>query len=237
MTAQFTSQSSPTKRKANKAIGKRTGGKPVRKLQTPRGMGLQTETEEEKKTNRSPEKDDDSSSTSEDPISPSPKRQNQKNTPLAIATSKSTRNRQATLATALGNSIPISTIQIASATGEKLSEIDSPQEKSSSQDYPSLKSLIQEMGFAEKNPEYKACVKFIEAISPKHKPTTTSNVTDLTSPTEVEDETTENNDILFVNRKNTAVNEQEGKQPQNDEEDGTSDDNFDNNTAETRGEK
>ena len=49
-----TSQSSPTKRKANKAAGKRTGGKPVRKLQTPRGMSLQTETEQE--TNKSPEK-------------------------------------------------------------------------------------------------------------------------------------------------------------------------------------
>ena len=30
-----TSQSSPTRRKANKATGKRTGGKPVRKLQKP----------------------------------------------------------------------------------------------------------------------------------------------------------------------------------------------------------
>ena len=79
------SRSSPTKRKAT---GKRTGGKPVRKLQTPRGLSLQTETEHE--TNKSPEKDDDSSSTSEEPISPSPKRQNQKNTPPATATRKST---------------------------------------------------------------------------------------------------------------------------------------------------
>ena len=38
--AQSTSQSSPTKRKANKATGKKTGGKPVRKLQTPREMSL-----------------------------------------------------------------------------------------------------------------------------------------------------------------------------------------------------
>ena len=74
-----TSQSSLTKRKANEATGKRTGGKPKRKIQTPRRMSLQTETEQE--TNKSPEKNDDSSSTSEEPISPSPKRQNQKYTP------------------------------------------------------------------------------------------------------------------------------------------------------------
>ena len=61
----------------------------------------------------------------EEPIAPSPKRQNQKNTPPATATIKSTKNRQATLATALGNPIPISTIQIASATGKKQFEIDS----------------------------------------------------------------------------------------------------------------
>ena len=115
------SQSNPTKRKAT---GKRIGGKPVGKLQTPRGMSLQTETKME--TNKSPEKDDDSSSMSEEPITPSPKRQNQKNTPPATATSKSTRNRQATLVTALCSPIPICTIQIASATGKKQFEIDSP---------------------------------------------------------------------------------------------------------------
>ena len=37
------SQSSPIRRKAT---GKRTGGKPTRKLQTPRGMSRQTETEQ-----------------------------------------------------------------------------------------------------------------------------------------------------------------------------------------------
>ena len=92
--SQGTSKVSPTKRKA---LGNRTGGKPTRKLQTPRGMGLQTEIEQ---TNNA-EKDDGSSYTSEENNSPSPKRQNQKKTPPAIATKKSTRARQVTLASAL----------------------------------------------------------------------------------------------------------------------------------------
>ena len=82
--SQGTSKVSLTKRKA---IGKRTGGKPVRKLQTPRGMSLQTEIEQIYNT---AEKEDDSSSTSEETTSLSPKRQNQKNTPPATATRKST---------------------------------------------------------------------------------------------------------------------------------------------------
>ena len=143
--SQITSKISPTKRKAT---GKRTGGKSVGKLQTPRGMSLQTEIEQI--TNKSSEKEDDSSSTSEETTSPSPKRQNQKNTPPATAKRKSTRNRQPTLATALGNPISTSTKQITSATGIKQFEFYSPPEKSK-QDSPSLKSLIQEMGFSEKN--------------------------------------------------------------------------------------
>ena len=150
---------------------------------------------------------------SEEPIAPSPKRQNQKNTPPATATRKSTKNRQATLATALGNPIPISTIQIASATGKKQFEIDSSPDKSA-QDLPSLKSLTQETGFTKKTPEYKACVQFIQAISTKHKPITASDVIDLTSRAEAEDETTENNDRLFVNTKDIEM--KEDKQPKKD---------------------
>ena len=97
-----------------KTMGKRTGGTPVRKLQTPRGMSLQTEIEQR---DNNAEKVDDSSSTTEETISPSPKRQNLKNTPPETATRKSTRNRQATLATALGNPIPIRTVQITMQTG------------------------------------------------------------------------------------------------------------------------
>ena len=59
------------------------------------------------------------------------------------------------------------------------------------QDSPSLNSLIQEMGFTEKTPKYKACVQFILAISPKHKPTTASDVIDLTPTTEAENKTME----------------------------------------------
>ena len=131
-----------------KALGKRTGGKRIRKMQRPRGMSLQTEIEQ---TNNA-EKEDDSSSTSEETTSPSPKRQNQKITPPATATRKSTRTRQATLATAIGNPIPINAVQDTSATGTKQFEIDSPPEKTR-QDSPSLKSLIQGMGFSEKTPE------------------------------------------------------------------------------------
>ena len=90
-------------------------------------------------------------------------------------------------------------------------------------------------GIYRKTPEYKACVQFIQAISPKHKPTTASNVIDLTSPTEAEDETMENNDILFVNTTDIEMKEQEYKQPHNEEEHGTMDDSVDN-TTDTRGE-
>ena len=93
------------------------------------------------------------------------------------------------------------------------------------------------MDFTKKTPEYNACVQFIQAISPKHKPATASDVIDLTSPTEAEDENMENKDILFVNTKDIEMQEQEDKQPQNDEEHGTMNDNIDNNTTETRGEK
>ena len=55
------------------------------------------------------------------------------------------------------------------------------------------------MGFAEKSPQYQACLKFIEAISPKNI-TKEIDVVDLTSPTE-EKTIDNNNDILFVKDK------------------------------------
>ena len=157
--------------------------------------------------------------------------------PPATATRKSARNRQVTLSTALGNPIPISTVQITGATGTKQIEIDSPPEKSK-QDSPSLKSLIQEMGFLEKTPEYKACVQFIEAISPKHKTSTTNNVIDLTSPEEAEDETMENDNIFCVNTKDIETKQGQVHEQQNiEEEHGTIHDNIDNNTEKTREDK
>ena len=94
------------------------------------------------------------------------------------------------------------------------------------------------MGFLEKTPEYKACVQFIQAISPKHKSSSTNNAIDLTSPMEAEDETMENDDIFCINTKDIEKKQEKAdKQPNNEEEHGTIIDNFDNNTAETRGEK
>ena len=87
------------------------------------------------------------------------------------------RARQSTLATALGNPIPINAIQATSATGSNHFEIDSPPENSK-QDTPSLKSLLQEIDFSGKTLEYKACVQFIQAISPKHKTSTINDVVD-----------------------------------------------------------
>ena len=224
---QGTSKASPTKRKA---LGKRTGGKPTRKLSTTRGMSLQTEME--KTTNT--EKEDDLSSTSEENISPSPKRQNQKITPPAIATRKSIRARQATLATALGNPIPINATQNTSTQETKKLEIDSPLEKSKP-DTPSLKPLIQEMGFSEKTPEYKACIQFIQAISPKHKTNVTDDVIDLTSPAEADDEKMDHNDIFCEKSKNIEDPKQD-EQLNNEEEHGVVDDNTDKNIGGQRGE-
>ena len=196
-------------------------------------MSLQTEMEQT--TNE--EKEDDSSSTSEENTSPSPKRQNQKITPPAIATRKSTRARQAILATALGNPIPINAIQTTSATGTKHFEIDSPLENSK-QNTPSLKSLIQEIRFYKKTPEYKACVQYIQAISPKHKTSTINDVIDLTSPAEADDKKMENDDIFCVKSKDFEETKQVqvNEQPSNEEEHGTVDDNTDNNNGKSRGE-
>ena len=189
-------------------------------------MSLQTEMEKTINT----EKEDDLSPTSEENTSPSPKRQNQKITPPVIATRKSTRARQATLATALGNPIPINAIQKTSTAGKKQFEIDSPPEKSKP-DTPSLKFLIQEMGFSEKTPEYKACIQFIQAISPKHKTNITDEVLDLTSPAELDDEKMDNNDIFCKNSKNPKQDDQ----PNNEEEHGVVDDVTDNNNGKKLG--
>ena len=70
------------------------------------------------------------------------------------------------------------------------------------------------MGFTEKTPQYQACVKFVEAISPKHRAKQTE-VVDLTSPTE--DENVDNNNhILFV--KNIDTQKTADTEMQEDEE-------------------
>ena len=161
-------QNGPTKRKA-RATGKRTGGRPTHKLQTS-GMRLQTDipagtSKEDTKIQQpapSSSDNDDQSSVSSENIAPSHKRQNQKRTPTAIPTAslrKSTRNRQSALSTAFGNPVPINVINNKN-NGEKKTlqfEIFSPPDKQSTDNYPSLKSLIQEMGFTEKTPQFRAC--------------------------------------------------------------------------------
>ena len=94
------------------------------------------------------------------------------------------------------------------------------------------------MGLSEKTPEYKACLQFIQSISPKYKTSSTNNVIDLTSPAEAEDETMENDDIFCVNTKDIETKQgQVDEQPNNEKEHEKIDDNIDNNTEKSRGEK
>ena len=91
------------------------------------------------------------------------------------------------------------------------------------------------MGFSEKTPEYKACIQFIQAISPKHKTNVTVEVIDLTSPAEADDEKIDNNDIFFENAKNIKDPKQD-EQLNNEEEHGVVDDITDNSMGEQKGE-
>ena len=172
-------QNCPTKKA--KPTGKRTSGHPIHKLQTTRGMSLQTDEYVVKLTdNNTREKpassisdNDDQSSTSSEAIAPSPERQTQKLTPPTITTvpqQKSTRNRQSALSTAFGNHIPINAIIDKDDKGQKSFRfvIDLPPDKLKTENYPCLKLLIQELGFTEKTPQYQACVNFIKALCPEN---------------------------------------------------------------------
>ena len=116
---------------------------------------------------------------------------------------KKVRNRQSTLPHALGNAVPINTIENLKARPKKRIQfsIDSPPDKTTSSTKPSLISLIQELGFTDKTPEYQAFMKFLEAISPKIKDKIAkkTEIVDLISPVEspVKDKT----EILFIDRK------------------------------------
>ena len=215
--------SSPTKRKA-KATGKRTGGRPPAKPQT-RGMTLQSEVPIQKATttrtleNSSSHSDDNHFTTSLEDVAPSPKRQNKKGTPPTPPEpqKKSAQNRQLALTNAFGNAIPINTITESAGSGKTKEirfEIDSPPEQPKSE-YPSLKTRIQEMGFTDKTPQYKARLKFIEAISPKLG-TKHTEVVDLTSPTE-EDMVDNNNEILLF-KENEKKQKIDDNEMQDDEE-------------------
>ena len=78
-------------------------------------------------------------------------------------------------------------------------EIDSPPDKPETENKPSLKSLLQKLGVTERTPEYHACVKFLETISPKNKHKQTE-IVDLTSPTERTNDMNEK-EILFVKKR------------------------------------
>ena len=151
-----------------------------------------------------PEEADQSSDSSED-IAPSQKRQNKKQTPPTNAPEplrKSTRNRQSALSHAFGNPVPINAIEDQQNEETKQSirfQIDSPPARQENA-YPSLTSLIQEMGFTETTPQFKACIKLIETISPKSKINQTE-VVDLISPPNEDEPTDTNNDILFIKTK------------------------------------
>ena len=178
-------------------------------------MSLRTnDTLEKKKTvTTEPEKsesshsDDDRFTTPSEDVALSPKRQNQKSTPPALAPQKkSTRKRQSALTNAFVNAVPINIINEQTESNEVQKEkefrtkTDSPPDQSKSE-YPSLKSLIQEMVFMDNTPQYQACLKFVEAISPKQSAKQTE-VVDLTSPTE-DEKVENNNDILFVKNMDT----------------------------------
>ena len=201
---------SPAERKT-KTTGKRTGGRPTSRLQTS-GLSLQAEipvgtpqaNETATPSSDKHEEDDQSSDSSED-ITPSPKRQNKNQTPPTNAPEplrKSTRNRQSALSHAFGNPVPINAIEDKQNEETKQSirfKIDSPPARQENA-YPSLKSLIQELGFTETTPQFKACIKLIEAISPKSKINQTE-IVDLISPPNEDEPTDTNNDILFINTK------------------------------------
>ena len=161
--------------------------------------------------------DDNRSTTSSEDLAPSPKRQNRKTTPPAAEPSrKSTRIHQSALSNAFGNAIPINAI-FKPKNIERESrrfEIDSPPEQEKS-NYPSLKTLIKKMGFSDETPQYQACLKFIEAISPKQA-NKKDEVVDLTSLAD-EEMAENNNDFLLIKEGKTQENDAEAEIPDDEE--------------------
>ena len=92
-------------------------------------------------------------------------------------------------------------------------EIDSP--PAQERNYPSLKTVLQDMEFSDKTPQYQACLKFIESISPKQG-NKKDEVIDLTSLTD-EETTEKNNDILMIEEEKNKKNATDAEMP-NDEE-------------------
>ena len=79
--------------------------------------------------------------------------------------------------------------------------IDSPSDKIYPPTKTNQESLIQEMGFADKSPEYQASMNFLEAISPKNEAKQTDKVIDLISS----DESPNKIDILNYENKKSSI--------------------------------
>ena len=213
-------------------MGKRTGGRPCDK---PRGMSLSSLEKITKPKAPSAETithsdtESNKSSNLEEAAEPSPKRIDQKKTPPATASTaenmvlsrRSTRHRQPTLAKAFGNPIPINNINESNSSKKLNFNIDSPSDQIYPSEKPSLKSLIQEMSFPDKSPEYIACMNFLEAISPKNKAKHTDEVIDLISS----DESPNKMDILNIKQSSNTANTMENKEAIQEEHEKLEDDN------------
>ena len=114
---------------------------------------------------------------------------------------RSTGQRHSTFAKAFGDPIPINIIDESDTRKKPVNfNIDSPSDQIYPSAKPSLKSPIQEMGFADKSPEYKACMNFLEAIIPKNKAKQTDKVIDLI----LSDESPNKMDILYIDNKTSS---------------------------------
>ena len=110
----------------------------------------------------------------------------------------STHQRHSTLAKFFGDPIPIKSIEEPNTHKKPLKlNLDSTPDEINSETKPSLKSLIQVMGFRDKSPEYQACMNFLEAICPKNKGIQTDEVVDLISSDESPNKTV----ILYIENK------------------------------------
>ena len=225
-------QNSPTKRRG-KPMGKRTSGIPCDK---PRGMSLSSLDKTTKTKAPTTEKithsdtESNKSSNSEEAAELSPKRMNQEKSPPATTSTsenmalsrRSTRHRQSTLAKAFGDPIPINSINESDTSKKPLNfNIDSPSDQIYPPAKPSLKSLIQEMGFADKSPEYKACMDFLETFSPKNKGKHTDEVIDLI----LSDESPNKMDILYIEPSSNIADTNADKQATQEEHEKLEDDN------------
>ena len=166
-----------------KLTWKRTGFHPTTKTST-RGLSFQTgakaiekkesrQHNKKKPENTSSSAKEEHSSTASEKSSPTPKRLNQKKTfPTVIAEliRKSVQNRQSTLAKLLGSPVLINTIAKKTEGQKKTIQfsMESPPDKTTRNTKPSLKTLIQEIVFAYKSPEFQACVKFLQRTRLKY---------------------------------------------------------------------